>query len=228
MVLNFVMHRLNMTTSSRSSTWRERWAPTTSSSPTRSTTAGPASIATSCCRRREQLRARRGGHQQLPRARRRADEDLLRRARLLREAAEGLHERLGLGVPDDRRRRRRPALPRGAHAAGPRRSRMCASTPARDLVRLARPSTAIAATSWMKEPCRSCPEKTKDFGGCRCQAYLLTGDAANADPVCDKSPAPPPRGGSRGARPGRRAAETSQCSSSAMTILSRAVTRLAS
>jgi pyrroloquinoline quinone biosynthesis protein E len=42
--------------------------------------------------------------------------------------------------------------------------------------------------AWMKEPCRSCPDKHKDFGGCRCQAYLLTGDAANADPVCDLSP----------------------------------------
>ena len=42
--------------------------------------------------------------------------------------------------------------------------------------------------SWMKEPCRSCPEKARDFGGCRCQAYLMTGDAANADPVCDLSP----------------------------------------
>lgn len=42
--------------------------------------------------------------------------------------------------------------------------------------------------AWMKEPCRSCPEKAKDFGGCRCQAYLLTGDAANADPVCELSP----------------------------------------
>lgn len=41
---------------------------------------------------------------------------------------------------------------------------------------------------WMKEPCRNCPEREKDFGGCRCQAYLLTGDAANADPVCDLSP----------------------------------------
>ncbi len=40
----------------------------------------------------------------------------------------------------------------------------------------------------MKEPCRSCPEKGKDFGGCRCQAYLVTGEAVNADPVCDKSP----------------------------------------
>lgn len=41
---------------------------------------------------------------------------------------------------------------------------------------------------WMPEPCRSCDEKGKDFGGCRCQAYLLTGNADNADPVCDKSP----------------------------------------
>lgn len=41
---------------------------------------------------------------------------------------------------------------------------------------------------WMKEPCRSCDEKGKDFGGCRCQALMLTGDAANTDPVCTKSP----------------------------------------
>ena len=40
---------------------------------------------------------------------------------------------------------------------------------------------------WMKEPCRSCDEKEKDLGGCRCQALMLTGDASNADPVCDKS-----------------------------------------
>ncbi len=40
----------------------------------------------------------------------------------------------------------------------------------------------------MKEPCRTCPEKEKDLGGCRCQAFMLTGDAANADPVCDLSP----------------------------------------
>ncbi|MFL9709914.1 pyrroloquinoline quinone biosynthesis protein PqqE [Methylobacillus sp. Pita1] len=41
---------------------------------------------------------------------------------------------------------------------------------------------------WMKEPCRSCPEKEKDLGGCRCQAFLLSGDAEAADPVCTKSP----------------------------------------
>jgi PqqA peptide cyclase len=46
---------------------------------------------------------------------------------------------------------------------------------------------AFRGTAWMKEPCRSCPQRTVDFGGCRCQALALTGDAANADPVCAKS-----------------------------------------
>jgi PqqA peptide cyclase len=43
-------------------------------------------------------------------------------------------------------------------------------------------------TEWMPEPCQSCPQREIDFGGCRCQAALLTGDAANTDPVCDLSP----------------------------------------
>ena len=43
-------------------------------------------------------------------------------------------------------------------------------------------------TKWMPEPCRSCPQKEIDFGGCRCQAALLTGNAANTDPVCTLSP----------------------------------------
>jgi PqqA peptide cyclase len=43
-------------------------------------------------------------------------------------------------------------------------------------------------TGWMPEPCRSCPQKEIDFGGCRCQAALLTGNAANTDPVCEFSP----------------------------------------
>jgi pyrroloquinoline quinone biosynthesis protein E len=47
---------------------------------------------------------------------------------------------------------------------------------------------AFRGTSWMKEPCRSCPRKAVDFGGCRCQAFALTGDAANTDPVCTLTP----------------------------------------
>jgi PqqA peptide cyclase len=43
-------------------------------------------------------------------------------------------------------------------------------------------------TDWMPDPCRSCPRKELDFGGCRCQAALLTGDPANTDPACEFSP----------------------------------------
>ncbi|NLS09905.1 pyrroloquinoline quinone biosynthesis protein PqqE [Nesterenkonia sp. MY13] len=43
-------------------------------------------------------------------------------------------------------------------------------------------------TDWMPEPCSSCPRKEIDFGGCRCQAFALTGDAARTDPVCHLSP----------------------------------------
>jgi pyrroloquinoline quinone biosynthesis protein E len=43
-------------------------------------------------------------------------------------------------------------------------------------------------TNWMPEPCQSCPQREQDFGGCRCQAYLLTGDAEQTDPACSLSP----------------------------------------
>jgi len=43
-------------------------------------------------------------------------------------------------------------------------------------------------TDWMQEPCASCPRREQDFGGCRCQAYALTGDARATDPVCHLSP----------------------------------------
>ena len=42
--------------------------------------------------------------------------------------------------------------------------------------------------SWMPDPCRSCDRRARDFGGCRCQAFLLTGNSAATDPVCKFSP----------------------------------------
>jgi pyrroloquinoline quinone biosynthesis protein E len=42
--------------------------------------------------------------------------------------------------------------------------------------------------SWMPEPCRSCARKDLDFGGCRCQAFLVAGDAGVTDPVCSLAP----------------------------------------
>ncbi len=47
---------------------------------------------------------------------------------------------------------------------------------------------AYRGDDWMQEPCRSCERKTKDFGGCRCQAMALAGDPAATDPICIKSP----------------------------------------
>lgn len=47
---------------------------------------------------------------------------------------------------------------------------------------------AFRGTAWMREPCRSCERKTVDFGGCRCQALAIAGDAAATDPVCARSP----------------------------------------
>ena len=43
-------------------------------------------------------------------------------------------------------------------------------------------------TGWLPEPCQSCPRKEMDFGGCRCQAFLLAGDAAVTDPACSLAP----------------------------------------
>ena len=42
--------------------------------------------------------------------------------------------------------------------------------------------------NWMPEPCRSCDQRSIDFGGCRCQALLLAGDAAATDPACSLAP----------------------------------------
>src|SRR5262252_7697109 len=47
---------------------------------------------------------------------------------------------------------------------------------------------AFRGSAWMKEPCASCPRRELDFGGCRCQAFALTGDAAATDPVCHLAP----------------------------------------
>ncbi|MFK8907836.1 pyrroloquinoline quinone biosynthesis protein PqqE, partial [Streptomyces sp. YS-3] len=47
---------------------------------------------------------------------------------------------------------------------------------------------AYRGTAWMPDPCRGCELRTTDFGGCRCQAYALTGDPARTDPACHRAP----------------------------------------
>jgi pyrroloquinoline quinone biosynthesis protein E len=61
----------------------------------------------------------------------------------------------------------------------------------RGLAEIWRDSPAFAryrGTDWMSEPCRSCERREIDWGGCRCQAFLLTGDAGATDPACSLSP----------------------------------------
>jgi PqqA peptide cyclase len=60
--------------------------------------------------------------------------------------------------------------------------------PLKDIWHDSRSFNAFRGDDWMREPCRSCARKLLDFGGCRCQAFQLTGDAANTDPVCSLSP----------------------------------------
>jgi PqqA peptide cyclase len=50
---------------------------------------------------------------------------------------------------------------------------------------------AFRGENWMQEPCKSCDRRQLDFGGCRCQAFLLAGDAAATDPVCSLAPTRP-------------------------------------
>jgi len=115
--------------------------------------------------------------------------DRLRGAGLLRAAAEKMHGRLGPAVLQ--------------HFTGGKDS--CPATPPETITGLefesVRSNHSIAwiwqnseafnryrGIGWMPEPCQSCEFKEIDFGGCRCQAFALTGDAGNTDPACTLSP----------------------------------------
>ncbi|WP_185968414.1 pyrroloquinoline quinone biosynthesis protein PqqE [Paracoccus sp. M683] len=60
--------------------------------------------------------------------------------------------------------------------------------PLADIWHLSDSFNAFRGTAWMPEPCRSCERKEVDFGGCRCQAMALAGDARATDPACSRSP----------------------------------------
>ena len=177
-------HRPRSPTCSR---WPRRWAPTGSSWPTPSTTAGPGATGTRCCRA--------GPSSRRPRS------SCGRRA-----------SGCGTGWTSSTSSPTTTAATRSrAWAAGP--SRQLTVTPNGDVlpcpaaqslplpranvrddcagVDLGRQSpvmTAFRGTDWMPDPCRSCDRRELDFGGCRCQAFQLTGDAARTDPVCHLSP----------------------------------------
>ena len=84
--------------------------------------------------------------------------------------------------------RRRASLPDCVIGHSRFASRKCPSTRSRLDLAESESFNRFRGTEWMPEPCQSCPQREIDFGGCRCQAALLTGNAANTDPVCELSP----------------------------------------
>ena len=58
----------------------------------------------------------------------------------------------------------------------------------KDIWHLSPAFNAFRGTDWMPEPCQSCERRERDWGGCRCQAFAIAGDAALTDPACHKSP----------------------------------------
>jgi pyrroloquinoline quinone biosynthesis protein E len=64
-----------------------------------------------------------------------------------------------------------------------------AQRPLREIWRDSAAFNAFRGTAWLRDPCRTCDRRELDYGGCRCQAFALTGDATAADPACPLSPA---------------------------------------
>ena len=114
----------------------------------------------------------------------------------------------GWGAASSTSRRRASVLP--CHAAeidpGPSVRQRARQAAARHLAQRLEPSRSIRGTEWMQEPCRTCALREVDWGGCRCQAFALTGDAAHTDPACSLSPmhAGVGEGGRCGVPPGAR------------------------
>ena len=110
-------------------------------------------------------------------------------ARLLRQAPEALHGRLGPHGPERRPEGPRPALPRGGEHRRASSSTACATGRCAEIWQA---SPAFQALPRHRVDAGALPllraAGAVDFGGCRCQAMALTGDARNTDPACELSP----------------------------------------
>ena len=122
------------------------------------------------------------------RAARRHHEHRLRHAGLFRHLSQTLHGRLGARCLHGGAGRHGAAVP--CRADDPLVAASNASVPVRSTeIWTDSPAfNAFRGTDWMQEPCRSCERREIDWGGCRCQAMAIAGDAAATDPACVKSP----------------------------------------
>ena len=97
----------------------------------------------------------------------------------------------------------------------------CASTRSPTIWARSPAFQAFRGTEWMPEPCRSCERREIDFGGCRCQALAIAGDAAATDPACALSPQPRADAGARRGGGGARTRRPSTAIATARTPLLR-------
>ena len=149
-------------------------------------TAGACTTAPPCCRRARNWMHTRGGRRARARLRGKHG-DRLRGARLPRQPAEILHGRLGAALHQHIAQPARPALPRRRNACPASISRACARTAWRRCGK-ARRSAATAAPTGCRSPAKAATGARVDWGGCRCQAFAITGDAGVTDPACELSP----------------------------------------
>ena len=101
---------------------------------------------------------------------------------------EALRRRLGAARDQRLAVRQGHALPRGGNDSRASNSGTCATGRSPRSGATIPAFNAFRGTDWMREPCRSCDRREIDWGGCRCQAMALAGDAAATDPACSKSP----------------------------------------
>ncbi len=113
----------------------------------------------------------------------------LRHARLLRDVAARLHGGLGAALRPHRAGRHWCSRATPPQTLPGLVFESVRDRPLAEVWRDAPGLDRFRGDGWMAEPCASCPRKAIDHGGCRCQAYQLTGDAAATDPACSLSPA---------------------------------------
>jgi len=151
--------------------------------PTRNIMDGHCAIAPPCCLRGHNLEKAVETVAAAEKTPRRTHPHRFRRPRLLRPLSQSLHGRMG--------RRLMLINPSGkvlpCHAAEIIPGLTFGNVRVQTLESIWRDSSSFQrfrGEEWMPEPCRTCDRRTEDFGGCRCQALLLTGDATVTDPVC--------------------------------------------
>ena len=188
LTINMVVHRANIERIEEMVEQALRSAPAASRSPMCSITAGRSKNRAALMPTREQVERAVEMVETLREPASRPYRHRRRGARLLCPLPQALRRRLGTPLAQRHAVGPRAALPRGRDAFPGLEFWSVREHPLQAIWESSPAFNAFRGTDWMPEPCASCPRREQDFGGCRCQAFLLTGDARATDPVCHLAP----------------------------------------